>query len=180
MTMVRRPGRLREARGMTLIELSVVLVILGILLMIGIATLLRARTSANESAAINALRTINTAQFQYNSGCGRGDYAASLVILGTKPPGNKQGYLSEDLGASDNPVRSGYRFNVRRGVEGTGGFLDCNGTATETTYYAVAIPMVLGQTGTRAFATNQKGSIWQLPGAVPPVEPFGPPAQLVQ
>ena len=126
------------------------------------------------------MRSINTAQFQYNSGCGRGNYAASLVILGTKPPGNKQGYLSEDLGASATPQLSGYRFNISRGDEGLQGPADCNGSPTETTYYAVATPTVLGQTGSRAFATSQKGSIWQATGAVPPPEPFGPPSQLAQ
>ena len=180
MRMALRPGRLRDARGMTLIELSVVMCILGILLVIAVTTLLHARTSANEAAAMSVLRTINTAQFAYNTGCGRGGYAPSLTVLAVKPPNLKQGYLSDDLGASDMPLRSGYRFNVRPGFEGNIGFPDCNGTPTLTTYYAVAVPVVAGQTGSRAFATNQKGAIYQLSGASPPPEPFGPPSQPAQ
>jgi hypothetical protein len=129
---------------------------------------------------MGVLRTINTAQFSYTTGCGRGGYAMSLTILAVKPPNLKQGYLSDDLGASDFPQRSGYQFNIRRGLEGTVSFPDCNGTSTFTTYYAVAIPVVGGQTGSRAFATNQKGSIYGLTGATPPPEPFGPPSQLAQ
>jgi type IV pilus assembly protein PilA len=165
---------------MTLVELCIVIVILGILLMIAVASLLRARVSANESSAIGSLKTINTAQVAYASSCGGGNYAASLVILGRIPPGNSQGFISEDLSDSTSPQRSGYRINVREGAGASAAPLDCNGTAAVTNYYAVATPMALGQTGTRAFATSQRAGIYERPGATPPPEPFGPPSQLVQ
>jgi prepilin-type N-terminal cleavage/methylation domain-containing protein len=180
MTMVGRPGRLRDARGMTLIELCVVIAILCILLVIAVASLLRARVSANETSAIGALRTINTSQVAYSSACGGGNFATSLLVLGRKPPGNSQGFISEDIGASTSPERSGYRLNVREGAGASAAPNDCNGTAATTNYYAVAVPMALGQTGTRAFATSQRAGIYQDPGATPPPEPFGPPSQLVQ
>ena len=180
MTMDPRLSRIRGERGMTLVELCVVIVIIGILLVVAVASLLRARTAANEASAIGALKTINTAQFAYSYGCGGGNYATSLVILGRKPPGNSQGYLSEDLGSAPSPVHSGYQFNVRMGAGAAAAPPDCQGTATTTQYYADAIPTALGQSGTRAFATTQRAGIWQEAGAVAPAEPFGAPASLVQ
>ena len=168
--------RCASARGMTLIELLVVIVVIGILLILAVAVLTRARLSGNESAAIGALRTINTAQFAYLNGCGQGHYATSLVILGQPGGGRAQGYLSDDLGASVTPQRNGYRFNVQQGADAEPSRADCNGQATQTTYYATAIPVALGNTGARSFATNQHGAIWGQAGGAPPTEPFGPPA----
>jgi len=170
----------RDTRGMTMIELCIVIVILGILMVIGVASLLRARMSSNETSAIGALRTINSAQFAYASACGAGNYATSLVILGTKPPGNSQGYLSEDLGSAAVVERSGYTFRVQGGNGGAASVNDCNGSPTQTKYYASAFPNALGQTGDRSFATNQGGTIYQQPGTTPPAEPFGPGLQIVQ
>ena len=180
MTSVRRPRRLRGERGMTLVELCIVIVIIGILLVVAVASLLRARMAANETSAIAALKTINTAQLAYSSGCGGGNFAASLVVLGQKPAGNSQGYVTEYLGESISPTHSGYRFNVSLGAGAAASPNDCNNTPTITNYYAVGIPVAPGQTGSRAFATSQRAGVYQLSGAIPPSEPFGPPSQLAQ
>jgi prepilin-type N-terminal cleavage/methylation domain-containing protein len=172
--------RLREERGMTLIELCIVITILAILMAIATAALLSARVSANEVSAIGALKTINTAQVAYAAGCGGGNYAQNLVVLGTKPPGARQGYLSEDLSLSVTTQRSGYDLNITDGKGSAPGPADCNMTPTVTNYYATGVPVAVGKTGTRAFATSQRNGVYQLPGGTPPSEPFGPPAQLAQ
>lgn len=163
-----------------MVELAIVIVILGVLLTTAVASLLRARTASNESAAIANLRTISSAQFAYASACGSGNYATSLIVLGAKPPGNSQGYLSDDLGSAITPTRNGYTFNVGPGGGGAAAPNDCNGIATQTRYYASAVPAVLGTTGNRAFATNQVGAIWGVNGAAAPTEPFGAPATPAQ
>lgn len=168
-----------DDRGLTLIELCIVILVLAILMVTGVAALLRARMAANESSAIGSLRTINNAQFAYASACGSGQYATSLPILATVPPGNSQGYLSEDLGSSATPQRSGYNYRMLGGAGGAAGTPDCNGTMTQTKYYATAAPVTQGQTGDRAFATNQGGAVYQAQ-ATPPDEPFDPPDQLAQ
>ena len=101
---------------------------------------------------MGALRTITKAQFAYAVNCGRGSYATSLLTLGAKTSSRFQGFLNEDLGSSETVTRDD----------------------TYTSYYASASPVELGKTGTRAFATNQGGAIWQRLAAVPPPEPFGP------
>jgi len=163
--------------GMTLIELCIVIVILGILMVVAVASLQRARVVANESSATAMLRTITKAQLAYYAECGRGFYARSLSQLGTARPGRDQSYLAADIGLVDFPQRNGYRFNVRPSVDADPGLSDCNGSATRSGYYASAVPVALGRTGDRSFATSQTNAIWVMAGAVPPTEPLGPPAQ---
>jgi len=166
--------------GMTLIELCIVIVILGILLVVAVASLQRARMMANESSAIAIMQTINKAQFAYASECGRGHYAPSLTQLGGTRPGRDQSYLAEDIGIANYPQRNGYTFNVRGGANSIPGLPDCNGAATRTTYYASAVPLVIGRTGSRSFGTSQANGIWQMQGLVPPTEPLGPPSEYVR
>jgi type II secretory pathway pseudopilin PulG len=165
---------------MTLVELCVVIVILGILLVIAVASLQRARMSANEGAAIGALKSINTAQVAYASSCGSGNFAPDLIVLGHKPPGYRQSFIEDDLAVAATVQRSGYRLNIRAGAGGSIGRNDCNGMVTTTNYYASAVPVVLDRTGTRSFATTQRAGIYYQPGLVSPPEPFAAPSQLVQ
>ncbi len=63
----------------------------------------------------------------------------------------------------------------QRGAGGAAGPNDCNGTATNVTYYTTALPTSPASTGNRAFASNQAGAIWQnvaAAGAAAPTEPF--------
>lgn len=175
-----RRRRIWSPEGMTLVELCIVLIVIGVLITFAVAMFTRARMSGNESAAMGGMRAINSAQFAYLSGCGRGSYATTLVILGTKTAGNSQGYISEDLGSVLNPERNGYRFTLALGAAGGPGPADCAGRPTQSTYYASSVPITPGTSGSRAFGTNQRGAIYQLPGAVPPDEPFDPPDQRAQ
>ena len=179
MTSQVRFARLRSRRGMTLIELCIVLIILGILMVGAVASLMRARVVANESSATAMLRTITKAQLAFYAECGRGFYALSLTQLGSPRPGRNVSYLAEDISLVDYPQRNGYRFSVRPAADAMPGTSDCGGSATRTTYYASAVPIALGRTGDRSFATSQSNAIYATAGVVPPMEPLGPPAQLV-
>ena len=172
--------QLRDQRGMTLVEMCVVLVILGILMVIAVASLQRARVSANEASAIGSMKTINTAQIAYASSCGGGNFAPTLVVLGARPPGYRQSFIGDDLASAVTVQHSGYYVNIHDGAGASLGRIDCNGTDSVTNYYANAIPVVMGKTGTRSFATTQRAGIYFAEGAIPPPEPFGPPSQLVQ
>ena len=173
-------GQLRDERGMTLVEMCVVLVILGILMVIAVASLQRARLSANEASAIGSMKTINTAQISYASSCGGGNFAPTLVVLGHKPAGYRQSFITDDLAVAVTVQHSGYFVNIRDGAGASLGQVDCNGTDSTTNYYASAVPVVQGKTGTRSFATTQRAGIYFAEGLIPPPEPFGPPSQLVQ
>jgi hypothetical protein len=58
---------------------------------IAIPNLLRARTSANESAAAAAVRTVNTAEVTYETVYPRKGYAPNLAVMGPPPGGDCSG-----------------------------------------------------------------------------------------
>ena len=61
---------MKNTKGFSLLELLIVVAIILIIATIAIPSLLRSRQSANESAAVANLRTINTAQVTYLTSSG--------------------------------------------------------------------------------------------------------------
>jgi type IV pilus assembly protein PilA len=166
--------------GMTLLELLLVVAVILIIAAVATPRLLRARTTANETAAIGAMRAISTAEDLYSKACATGGFAISLTTLGVAPPGTDAPFLSPDLTTSPTPQQDGYTFTIAAGNNAVIGAPDCNGTPTGSTFYATATPLTLGTTGTRAFATNPGHTIWQLVGQNAPTEPFVNPATPIQ
>jgi prepilin-type N-terminal cleavage/methylation domain-containing protein len=167
----------RNDAGFTLIELLIVVAIISIVAAMATAGLLRSRMTANEVSAIATMKVTLTAQKTYQASCGSGAYAPSYIVLGTSAGGTS--FISADLGMVAAPQKSGYTFTLVAGAGSVAGPPDCIGSPTITAFYATGVPWST-TTGTRRFAVNARGQIWQTMAGGAPPEPFGPPATPIQ
>jgi type IV pilus assembly protein PilA len=158
--MVRNARTAWSRDGFTLIELLIVLTIIGILAAVSAPFLITAKAAANEASAISTIRALNSAQGAYSTSCASGRYAASLAQLVAG------GFASTDMDISP---KSGFTFGLN--PRGPAGLPGCDGGATQAEYYSTAVPLAANM-GTRGFASNQEGAIWQDSTGAAPVQPF--------
>jgi prepilin-type N-terminal cleavage/methylation domain-containing protein len=154
--------------GFTLLELIVVVAVIAVISSIAIPGILKARMTADESAAMGSLRAINSAQAAYFAS-GGGGYAVLLATLATPCPGSPQAFISPDL-ATDPALKSGYRITMTTATGAVAGPLDCNTTPTRTGFYTTAAPISAGVTGRRAFASSTTNVLFVDASGVAPTE----------
>ena len=136
---------LRRRKGFSLIELLLVVALVLILTAIAVPSFLRSRMAANESAAAESIRTLNTAQISYNSAYPTVGFAATLGALAgdppnCAPPSSTSACLIDDALASGS--KSSYSFTLNN-VTGT----------PNSTYNVFASPSTVNYSGMRYFCS---------------------------
>ena len=175
--------------GFTLIELMIVIAIIAVIASIAIPNLMSARLNANETSAIATLRSISSAeaQFQASGKCdvndnGTGEYGlfremsgaigvrtdSDAATIGTiMSPAVLSGAF-RTFNAGDEVSRSGYLFRMVLAGPGGIGVLEAASGALaapidpslgETIWCCYAWPSAYAKTGNRTFFVNQAGDI---------------------
>lgn len=129
-----------RGHGFTLVEVLIVMAIITVLAAVAIPGFLRARSTTNESAAVEVLHTLVVALENYQAAQTPPAYPPTLATLG----GGALPYVDATL-ASDPAQRQGYTFAYQQ--------------VSTSQYVLTAAPVTPGVTGNRTFETNESGVI---------------------
>ncbi len=137
-------------------ELLIVMSVILILMAVAIPNYMNMRSQANETAAMEELRTLNSAEIQYQTNYPANGFSCSLPQLGGDAKSgapNPQGaqLIPADLASG---YKSGYLFTITNCTK-----ITVNNADVYTSFEVTAVPQSVGKTGHRGFCMDQTGEI---------------------
>ncbi|MFO7897807.1 MAG: prepilin-type N-terminal cleavage/methylation domain-containing protein [Planctomycetota bacterium] len=127
----------RRKNAFTLVELMIVLAIIAIVAAFAIPNLMKSRMSANETAAIGALRTLMSAE---------GTYMNRYNVYGTLSELSSEGLIDDSLASGK---KSGYFFG------------QVDDDSAQYAYCFGACPVEDGRSGQKEYCVTQEGTIYE-------------------
>ena len=142
--------------GFTLIELLIVMSVMLILMTLAVPQLLKLRKQANETSAIQSVRTIAQAELQYNSAYPANGFSCSLAQMGGQPGSGAptaQAAQLVDTGLATGQ-KAGYTFAITNCTKVT-----VNNQDMYTSFEITAVPQAIGKTGDAGYCVDENNTI---------------------
>ena len=142
--------RQRNQNGFSLIELLIVVAIILIIAAIAIPSLMRSKIQANEAAAVETLRTLDSSVVMYSTSYG--GFPRTLAEMGPSSGGATTSAAADLIDSVlSTGVKSGYKFAYA--------VVSSDPLGNVISYSITATPLQAGVTGQRSFYTDQSGTI---------------------
>ena len=142
--------------GFTLMELLIVMSVILILMAVAIPNYMNMRSQANETAAMEELRTLNSAEIQYETDYPANGFSCNLSQLGGDPKSGAPSAQAAQLIPPDlaTGYKSGYLFAITNCTK-----VNVNNQDVYTSFEVTAVPQSVGKTGHRGFCMDQSGEV---------------------
>jgi len=143
--------------GFTLIELLIVMSIMLILMALAVPQMLKLKKKANETSAVQTVRTITSAELSYASSYPGSGFGCPLSVLGGDPKsGAPSAQASQliDTALSSTGQKSGYTFTVTCGSKVT-----INNQDVYNSFELVGVPQTVGKTGDNGYCSDENNVI---------------------
>ena len=142
--------RHKNQRGFSLIELLIVVAIILIIAGIAIPNLMHSRMQANEAAAVETLKTLDTSVVMYST-----SYGGFPHILADMGPSTGGATTSAAADLIDSVLATG----VKGGYKYAYAVTSSDPAGNVLSYSIIATPVTVGVTGQSSYYTDQSGTI---------------------